>query len=100
MQRGRAIPYINGASGTISGNRVYDFQKNGIEVSGVTADASGLSTNKTSATVANNVVTGVGHIDYIAQNGIVIRGDANAIVKNNTVSNFNYSRPTTKLPAS
>ena len=35
MQHGRAILYINGASGTISGNQVYDFQKNGIEVSGL-----------------------------------------------------------------
>ena len=43
MQRGRAILYINGASGTISGNKVYDFQKNGIEVRGVTADASAPS---------------------------------------------------------
>ena len=32
MQRGRAILYINGATGTISGNKVYAFQKNGIEV--------------------------------------------------------------------
>ena len=34
-QHGRAILYINGASGTISGNQVYDFQKNGIEVIGL-----------------------------------------------------------------
>ncbi len=34
MQRGRAILYINGATGTINGNEVYDFQKNGIEVRG------------------------------------------------------------------
>ena len=78
MQRGRAILYINGASGTISGNKVYDFQKNGIEVSGLTADASAPSSDKTSVTVVNNVVTGQGHIDYIAQNGIVIMGTARA----------------------
>ena len=90
-QHGRAILYINGASGTISGNKVYDFQKNGIEVSGLTADASALSSVKTSATVANNVVTGEGHIDYIAQNGIVIRSGASATVKNNTVSGFDYT---------
>ena len=61
MQRGRAILYINGATGTISGNKVYDFQKNGIEVSGLNADASGRSDVKTSVTVLNNVVTGEGH---------------------------------------
>ena len=91
MQHGRAILYINGASGTISGNKVYDFQKNGIEISGLTADGSALSAAKTSATVENNVVTGEGHIDYIAQNGIVIRSDASAVVKNNTVSHLFYT---------
>ena len=90
-QHGRAILYINGASGTISGNKVYAFQKNGIEVSGLTADASGPSSGKTSATVSNNVVTGGGHIDDIAQNGIVIRSGANATVKNNTVSHLCYT---------
>ena len=42
-------------------------------------------------TVQNNVVTGEGHIGYIAQNGIVIRSDATAVVKNNTVSHFFYT---------
>ena len=91
MQRGRAILYINGASGTISGNKVYDFQKNGIEVRGLTADASAPSSDKSSATIANNVVTGRGHIDDIAQNGIVIRNGASATVKNNTVSELWYT---------
>ena len=91
MQRGRAITYINGASGTISGNQVYAFQKNGIEVISLAADGSAPSTPKTSATVEKNVVTGEGHIGYIAQNGIVIRNGASATVKNNTVSGFNYT---------
>ena len=90
-QHGRAILYINGASGTISGNKVYDFQKNGIEISGLNADASAPSSAKTSATVANNVVTGEGHIGYIAQNGIVIRSGATATVKDNTVSDLWYT---------
>ena len=89
-QHGRAILYINGASGTISGNKVYDFQKNGIEVSGLTADGSAVSSVKTSATVQKNLVTGAGPIDYIAQNGIVIRSGANATVVKNTVSDFDY----------
>ena len=90
-QHGRAILYINGASGTISGNQVYDFQKNGIEVSGLAADGVALSSRKTSATVKNNVVTGEGPIDYIAQNGIVIRNGASATVAKNTVSGFDYT---------
>jgi nitrous oxidase accessory protein NosD len=90
-QHGRAILYINGASGTISGNRVSAFQKNGIEVSSLTADASAVSSVKTSASVSNNVVTGAGDIAYIAQNGIVIRSGANATVVKNTVSGFDYT---------
>ncbi len=90
-QHGRAILYINGASGTISGNKVYAFQKNGIEVSGLNADGDGASGHKTSATVVKNVITGQGPIDYIAQNGIVIRNGASATVKDNTVSRIWYT---------
>jgi hypothetical protein len=90
-QHGRAITYINGASGTISGNQVYDFQKNGIEVIELAADGASPTSFQTSATVKNNVVTGEGAIAYIAQNGIVIRNGASASVKNNTVSGFFYT---------
>ena len=100
IQHGRAILYINGASGTISGNKVYDFQKNGIEVINLVADGSVVSPRKTSATVQKNIITGKGYIGYIAQNGIVIRDGASATVKNNTVSGFNYSRGTPRRPAS
>ena len=91
MQRGRAILYINGADGTISGNKVYAFQKNGIEVRGLTADASAPASDKSFVTVANNVITGRGHIDDIAQNGIVVMGNASATVKDNTVSHLWYT---------
>ena len=93
MQRGRAILYINGANGTISGNKVYTFQKNGIEVRGMTADGSAPSSDKSFATIANNVVIGRGHIADIAQNGIVILGNASATVKDNTVSHLWYTGP-------
>jgi hypothetical protein len=79
MQRGRAILYINGASGTISGNKVTAFQKSGIEVRGVAADGSTPGT-RTSATIANNVITGRGHLGDIAQNGILVLGNATATV--------------------
>ncbi|HEY7968386.1 MAG TPA: right-handed parallel beta-helix repeat-containing protein [Candidatus Limnocylindrales bacterium] len=94
-QHGRGILYVNGASGTISGNKVYDFQKNGIEVRGVTADASAPSTTRTSATIASNVITGRGHIGDIAQNGIVIMGNASTSMRNNTVSHIWYTKDDT-----
>ena len=51
-------------------------------------------------TVANNVVTGGVHIGYIAQNGIVVMGNASATVKDNTVSRLCYTgRRTPTRPA-
>jgi hypothetical protein len=90
MQRGRAILYINGASGTINGNKVTDFQKSGIEIDGRTGYAGVVGTTPTSATVSNNTVTGWGPTSVIAQNGIVIRSGANATVNKNTVSKLSY----------
>ena len=97
MQRGRAISYINGASGTISGNQVYDFQKSGIEVSGGTVDGGNVvASPTTSASVTNNTVTGAGPNDVIAQNGVVIRSGANATVNKNTVSKLWYNPESTE----
>ena len=50
-----------------------------------------LSSAKTSATVSNNVVTGEGRIDYIAQNGIQISFGASAKLVGNDVSLNNYT---------
>jgi hypothetical protein len=83
-QHGNAIVYLGGASGTINGNAVSKYQKNGITVSGV----------GTSATVTNNIVTGEGHISYIAQNGIQISFGGSATVTGNTVSG-NWYTPAT-----
>jgi hypothetical protein len=95
-QHGRAITYINGASGTISGNKVYDFQKNGIEVIDLAANGVDPSIVQTSATVQKNVVTGEGPIEHIAQNGIVIRDGASATVKSNTVGGFDFTPGSTE----
>jgi hypothetical protein len=97
MQRGRAIVYINGASGTISGNKVYAFQKSGIEVNGLTVDGGEVfASPTTSASVSNNTVTGAGPTDLIAQNGIVIRSGANATVNKNTISSLFCDRTDTE----
>ena len=90
-QHGNAIVYLNGASGTISGNDVFDYQKNGITVSGKAANGIDPGTAVTSASVLNNVVIGEGQIDYIAQNGIQISFGASALVRGNTVSGNWYT---------
>jgi nitrous oxidase accessory protein NosD len=90
-QHGNPIFYYDGARGIISDNTVFNFQKNGITVSGKAADGTTPSNVKTTATVAGNVVTGEGHIDFIAQNGIQVSYGADAVVKGNTVRGFYYT---------
>jgi hypothetical protein len=90
-QHGNAIVYLNGAHGTISGSQVFNYQKNGITVSGVNANGDPVAPATTSASVLNNVVTGEGHVSYIAQNGIQISYGASGNVTGNTVSNNWYT---------
>jgi nitrous oxidase accessory protein NosD len=82
-QHGDAIAYRNGATGTVSGNRIYSYQKTGILITGA----------GTSVSVLNNTVTGEGPITYIAQNGIQISYGASAVVRGNTISGNWYTPP-------
>jgi hypothetical protein len=75
-QHGVGIYFTNGASGNISGNSVYRYQKGGIVVNGT----------GTTATVTDNAVTGLGPVDFIAQNGIQVSRDAVAEVRGNDIS--------------
>ncbi|MDZ4713708.1 MAG: right-handed parallel beta-helix repeat-containing protein [bacterium] len=62
-------------------NTIYDFQKNGTSLSGV---------NLTTV-VDSNTVTGSGPINFIAQNGIQVGFGAKGSIKNNKVSNINFT---------
>jgi parallel beta-helix repeat protein len=64
----------------VSGNRIQHFQKTGIVLIG-SIDA-GIYLNR---------VEGEGPVDYIAQNGIQLRGDVSGSVKLNHVSGVSYS---------
>lgn len=82
-QHGTAIYYRafgGAASGTISGNTVTHYQKNGITLNG-----------NVSATVTKNTVTGEGPVPYIAQNGIQLGYGAKATVSGNTVTGNAYT---------
>jgi hypothetical protein len=68
-------------TGMITGNVLSQYQKGGITVRGVGATAK----------ILNNKLTGLGHIDFIAQNGIQVSFGANAAVKRNTVSGHWYT---------
>jgi hypothetical protein len=89
-QHGVAIYYRGfftngGASGTISGNTLLNYQKGGIV-------ANGPATN---VSITENTVTGQGHISYIAQNGIQVGYGATASVMRNTVTGNSYTGTST-----
>jgi hypothetical protein len=90
-QHGNAVLYINGAHGTIQTSTVSSYQKNGITVSGKAANGVDAGAVKTSVSVLNNIVTGEGAINYIAQNGIQVSYGAAAKLVGNNVSRNNYT---------
>ena len=84
-QHGVAIYYrgffdVSAATGKITGNQIYAYQKGGIVANG----------QGTSVQVTDNVVTGDGHVTFIAMNGIQIGYGASASVMRNTVSGNSY----------
>ncbi len=88
-QHGVAIYYrgfgTGSASGKIWGNTLTNYQKGGIVANGL----------GTTADIRNNVVTGQGHVNYIAQNGIQIGYGASAQVRGNTVTGNSYTGSST-----
>lgn len=69
------------ATGKITGNTVSAYQKGGIVVNGAGS----------SANVSDNVVTGLGRVDFIAGNGIQVGFGASAQVMRNTVTGNAYT---------
>ncbi len=99
-QHGNAVFYINGSTdsgvddsrtcstaadagtnGTVSGNIVSGYQKNGI-----TAKCPGVN-----VIVSGNTVTGAGEVDYIAQNGIELGQGATGSIDGNSVTGNRYT---------
>jgi hypothetical protein len=65
---------------SIHDNRIQGYQKGGIQVSGAIR-----------ATVRENVLTGLGPVDFIAQNGIEIASGAAAIIGDNLIRANSYT---------
>lgn len=76
VQTGLAIYFNSGATGAVTNSSVYEYQKNGITVTGAGS----------SLDILDNTVTGFGQIDFIAQNGIQVSSGAVATVRGNTIS--------------
>lgn len=77
----RACASGSSATGTISGNAIYAYQKGGITVNCAGAAAS----------VSGNTVTGNGPVNYIAQNGIQVGFGASGQVMRNKVTGNSYT---------
>lgn len=75
-QHGVAIYFTGGGSGTIDSNQVSAYQKGGIVGNGT----------GTKVTITNNVVTGLGPVPFIAQNGIQVSRSATGEVSGNSIS--------------
>ena len=71
--------YGSGATGDIGNNSVSQYQKGGIVV------------NSGTANVHNNVVTGLGRVDFIAGNGIQMAFGGTGSISNNTVTGNAYT---------
>ena len=85
VQTGIGIIYDSGAGGpvaqgSIDSSTITAYQKGGIEVN-----------HNSNVTTTNNIVTGLGHVDFIAQNGIEYARDASGIIRGNTVSGNFYT---------
>jgi parallel beta-helix repeat protein len=77
----RAFFLGGSATGTISGNTIFNYQKGGIVVNGSGA----------SAVVTDNVVTGLGPVNFIAQNGIQFGFGGTGSAMRNTVTGNSYT---------
>ncbi len=84
-QHGVAVYYCalgdGTATGNVTGNTISLYQKGGITVNGAGATVG----------VTGNTVTGLGPIDFIAQNGIQFGYGANGTVQGNTITGNFYT---------
>jgi hypothetical protein len=93
VQTGIGILFAEGSQGTIDSNTVASYQKGGISVDGCNPGKRPgcVGTLPTSVTVTNNTVTGLGPVDFIAQNGIQVSRGAVGDVRGNTISDNFYT---------
>lgn len=77
------VTAVGSASGTVSDNQVSLYQKGGIVVRGLGS----------SADILGNEVKGLGPVDFIAQNGIQVSFGGSGVVRENVVSDNDYTPP-------
>ncbi len=86
------IAVLHNAKVTISKNTIHNYAKNGVTFGPVfLPKAGGIS-----GTISNNIITGIGPTDTLAQNGIQVSENNTAIISNNTITNNMYTVTGTK----
>ncbi|MCL4370086.1 MAG: right-handed parallel beta-helix repeat-containing protein, partial [Chloroflexi bacterium] len=79
-QHGVGVYFVGGATGSVTDSTVSAYQKGGIVANG----------SGTKVTITDNTVTGLGKVDFIAQNGIQISRGALAEVRGNDISDNSF----------
>jgi hypothetical protein len=82
VQTGLGVLFDPGSTGSIEGSIISEYQKGGIVVNGA----------GTSASLIGNTVTGLGPVNFIAQNGIQVSRGAIADLTENEVSGNIYTQ--------
>ncbi len=90
ITRGKySIAVLHNANVTISQNTITHYQKNGVTFGPIfLPEAGGIQ-----GIISNNVITGLGKTDALAQNGIQISEDNSATISGNIISSNTYTAP-------
>jgi len=80
-QHGVGVDWEGGSTGSLDSSHVFDYQKNGVVVTG----------DGTSADVTNNEVNGLGPVAFIAQNGVQYSFGAAGEVSRNSITDNDYT---------
>ncbi len=80
-QHGVGVYFYDGATGSITDSKVWNYQKGGI-----VANLTG-----TKVAITDSTVTGLGRVNFIAQNGIQVSRGAVAEVRGNDISDNFYT---------
>jgi parallel beta-helix repeat protein len=86
------IAVLHNARVTIDKNTITGYKKNGVTFGPVFLPEKGDITGK----ITNNIITGSGQTDSLAQNGIQISEDNTAVISGNRISNHIYTAPGNK----
>jgi hypothetical protein len=84
--------YFRGATGSVDHTDLYQYQKNGTAFNCLFSDA-GACVKPSSVSMQHSTATGLGTVNYIAQNGIQYLDSTAPVFAHNTATNNMYLNP-------